>query len=272
MNVLSLSLLINAVLLVLACGMYVLFRRYQKRLYIHQGRKLSWPIPTVALHDFHAAFTLTEHGPTLAAEVWYVGRGDGVPGGTSDTETWILSVLSKDVLRMFEFGTCTGKTAYLWARNSSPEAIVTTLTLAPDQLDQYQPGEHDRTAAADRALAESLFTRFLYSGTEVESKIEQLFGDSKDFDETPFLQQCDLIFVDGSHAYSYVKNDSEKALRMLKPGGIILWHDYNALTHNTDGVFDYLNELHQELPLVHLRGTNLVAYRSVADSGERPIG
>jgi len=35
--------------------------------------------------------------------------------------------------------------------------------------------------------------------------------------------------VDGSHAYDYVVNDTQLALRLLsKRGGTILWHDYDT--------------------------------------------
>ena len=41
----------------------------------------------------------------------------------------------------------------------------------------------------------------------------------------------DFIFVDGSHSYDYVLNDSRKALSLLRGGkGIILWHDYPGWT------------------------------------------
>jgi predicted O-methyltransferase YrrM len=87
-----------------------------------------------------------------------------------------------------------------------------------------------------------------------------LFGDSKRFDESRFAGTCDLVFVDGSHARSYVESDSRKALRMLRPGGIVLWHDYHG-PRRARGVFDALNALAGELPLAHIKGTSLVAYR-----------
>ena len=46
----------------------------------------------------------------------------------------------------------------------------------------------------------------------VAGKVEQLFADSKTLDVSPWAGQCDLVFVDGSHAYSYVVSDSEKVL------------------------------------------------------------
>jgi hypothetical protein len=55
---------------------------------------------------------------------------------------------------------------------------------------------------------------------------------------------------------------------MLRPGGIILWHDYRGKYKHTRGVFDYLNGLSQRLPLVRLAGTTLVAYR--APGGRMP--
>ena len=113
------------------------------------------------------------------------------------------------------------------------------------------------------ALVESMFDEFFYAGTPEEAKIEQIFDDSKNFDESSHAEQYDLIFVDGSHAQSYVESDSQKALRMLKPGGVILWHDYRGPLR-TQGVYSTLNALSEKYPLVHIKGTCIVAYRRVA--------
>jgi predicted O-methyltransferase YrrM len=192
--------------------------------------------------------------------VSFVGRGPlVVPGGTSDAEAWVLATLAKKARRIFEFGTCTGKNTYLVSRNSPPYASITTISLAPVQTGDYTREEGDNRRNIKAALRESRLTHFLYNGTPVEPKVKQLFGDSKAFDETPFLNSCDLIFVDGSHAYSYVLSDSQKALRMLKPGGVILWHDY--VGPEEEGVFRGMNELAKELPLVHVDGTTFIAYR-----------
>lgn len=220
-----------------------------------------WPIPRCALEEFDEIFRPTPLGPSIETEVRFVGRGPmEVPGGTSDAEAWILAVLAKRALRLFEFGTCTGKTAYLWARNSPPDATVTTLTLAPDDQRVYEHAEGDDSGAARTALDESHFSRFLYSSTATESKIDQRFGDSKEFNGAEFQERCDLVFVNGSHAYSYVRSDSRKAIRMVRPGCIVLWHAYHGPRWQPD-VFRALNELSEELPLVHLAGTKLFEFR-----------
>ena len=64
------------------------------------------------------------------------------------------------------------------------------------------------------------------------------------------------MFVDGSHAYEYVKSDSDAAFKIVKPGGWVIWHDYN------DGFFwpevrRYLRELGATRKIVRIKGTML---------------
>jgi len=229
----------------------------------YEGVLIPWPIKSVSLEAFDPVFKTNEFGPTLATQVQFLGRGHlNVPGGASDAETWVLSVLSKKAKRIFEFGTCTGKTAYLMALNSPADAQVITLTLPPDHVDDYTAAPEDSTRAADDAKNESVFNKFVYTHTPVQDKIQQLYADSKLLDEKPYQKGMDLIFVDGSHAYSYVMSDSHKALSMVRPGGIVLWHDYRGPSM-TEDVYKALNKLSKEVPLVHIKGTSLVAYRAV---------
>lgn len=253
----------NAVTLLLLLSILV-YTRKLRILYRHRGLLTRWPIRTVSLDQLDERFRGNEFGPTLRTEVSFIGHGPlWAAGATTDVEAWVLAVMAKGARNLFEFGTCTGRTAYLWARNCAPDGRVTTLTLAPWQVGEYRKDGADHASDTEAAITESRFARFLYSGSEVESRITQLFGDSKAFDETSFVDQCDLVFVDGSHAYSYVRSDSAKALRMIKPGCVVLWHDY---TPRVRGVYQGLNELVRELPLVHLAGTTLVAYRRPVDA------
>jgi len=227
-----------------------------------RGVLRSWPVRQVDIDDFDARFRATEFGPPVQTEIRFVA-GFRVDGGISDFETWILCTLAKSASRVFEFGTCTGKTTYLLAANAPEDARITTLTLAPDQRDSYRLDAADDRQATEAALAESAYTSFYYSDRPEAARIDQLFGDSKMFDATPFTGLCDLIFIDGSHARSYVESDTAKALGMVKPGGIVMWHDYHG-PRRARGVFDALNGLSKRLPLVHIKGTSLVAYRHTA--------
>ena len=44
------------------------------------------------------------------------------------------------------------------------------------------------------------------------------------------------MLVDGGHTPDVVENDTEKALRVLRPGGLLVWHDFcpdpDALARN----------------------------------------
>jgi len=68
-----------------------------------------------------------------------------------------------------------------------------------------------------------------------------------------------MVFVDAGHTYRYVKSDTEKALKMLRPGGVILWHDYMQLLH-PDVVQCLCEKAEVGLNIGHLRGTSLAVH------------
>ncbi|MDX2132294.1 MAG: class I SAM-dependent methyltransferase [Planctomycetota bacterium] len=256
MSVLAWSLLGLSAVLLVAAGVRLAQMRAK---YEQRGLLTRWPIRTVRLDQVDPVFATTPLGPSRDTEVAFVGAV-GVPGGISDLETWVLCTLAKRRRAIFELGTCTGKTTYLLARNCPADGVVTTITLSPEQAAAYARAPGDAAHDGRAAVRESAFTTFYYTGTEVEPKVRQLFGDSKQFDPAPYERAFDLIFIDGSHARSYVENDSRLALRMAAPGAIILWHDYRG-PRRAQGVFRALNALARELPLRHIAGTSLVFHR-----------
>lgn len=82
------------------------------------------------------------------------------------------------------------------------------------------------------------------------------------FDMTPsgFLW-ADAVFIDGDHSARAVEYDTMLARSMVRPGGIIVWHDYHDL--GTVDVRDVLDEMWQAgADIVHVEGTWL-AYERV---------
>ncbi len=58
------------------------------------------------------------------------------------------------------------------------------------------------------------------------------------------LPPADLIFIDGDHSEAGVLYDTELARRIVRPGGIICWHDYgNSLVPAVTQVIDGLNQV-----------------------------
>jgi predicted O-methyltransferase YrrM len=71
------------------------------------------------------------------------------------------------------------------------------------------------------------------------------------------LPQVDAAFIDGDHSRAGVENDTRLALAHVRPGGIIIWHDYHDL--GTVDVRDVLDEkLAEGWDLHHVKDTWLV--------------
>ncbi len=257
------QILLTILVIILLLSNFYFFRKYNlyREKLKQKGVFKNWPIPKISLEELDSVFKTNHLGLGLDVEVKFIGRGHlNVPGGASDTESWILSVLAKKAKNIFEFGTCTGKTTYLLAANCPQNGKVTSITLSPDQVIEYQSDSKDSSLSMQDAKNESAFTDFLYTNTPEENKINQLFGDSKQFNEEEYIEAFDLIFIDGSHAYSYVISDSEKALKMIKPGGLILWHDYRG-PNDVKDVYKALNGFSKKIKLHHIPQTSLVVYR-----------
>lgn len=254
----------------------LLVRVAKDRAKLHQRGLIGrWPIPVVEAGEVVASMRAGELGPSLDSLV-QITASIGVRGGISELESCFLCAAAKesasdptsDPVRIFEFGTCTGKTTYLLALNApvsraGNEPRVVTLTLAPDQVTTYQKGGGDDPRDTHAAIKESAFTRFYYSGTAMEGRITQLFGDSKAFDTLGHEGQYDLVFVDGSHARSYVESDSRMAMKMVKPGGLVAWHDYRG-PWRARGVWTTLNTLAKTHELRLIKGTSIVVWRRPA--------
>jgi len=226
------------------------------------ARRRKEVIRKCSLEELDKVFKAGKFGMTPEAEAHFISKGNlPVLGAVKDVEIWVLSVLAKKCRRIFEFGTCSGRTTYHLAKNSPLGAEIITLTLPPKGHSQYLKSEGDDDRASQEALEESVYSNFFYEGTDEAGKVKQLLMDSKQFDETPYLESCDLVFVDGSHAYSYVMSDTQKAMRMVKPGGLVIWHDYDLSPAMPKDVYRALNELSAKYPLRHVNGTAFVMYR-----------
>lgn len=250
----------------------LLVRVAKDRAKLHQRGFVSrWPIPSVEAGEVVESMRAGELGPSLDSLV-QITPSIGVRGGISELESCFLCAAAKsaksDPVKIFEFGTCTGKTTYLLALNArngeSPPRVV-TLTLAPEQVATYQRAGGDDPRDTHAAIKESAFTRFYYTGTAMEPRITQLFGDSKAFDTAGHEGVYDLVFVDGSHAKSYVESDSQRAMTMVKPGGLVAWHDYRG-PWRARGVWSTLNALARTHELKLIKGTSIVVWRRPTDA------
>ncbi len=178
-------------------------------------------------------------------------------GGLSALELQYLSSIVKcyPIKSIFEIGTFDGCAATHMILNSqSPDqCIIFTLDLPDNNTDQHY--SHD---PGNKGFLE-LRRPGYYIEKYVEKGVTQLFCDSQKFDFDPYFNTMDLVFIDGNHNMPFIQKDTENALKMLKPNGIIIWHDYFGVPG--EPVTDYLNQLSQKLQIIRIEKTCFAIYQ-----------
>lgn len=149
------------------------------------------------------------------------------------------------VKSIFEIGTYTGETSLVMARNSDIATKIFTLDLPLNEIQSVEEGGY---------IPGSCF-----QGSVFAPKIQQLYGRSESFDFSPYFGKCDLVFIDGDHRFEFVKRDTEKALKMVRPGGRIVWDDYRFIPEHIGcrGVSDYLHSISDRYDVRQIEGTRL---------------
>jgi predicted O-methyltransferase YrrM len=152
--------------------------------------------------------------------------------------------------RLFEIGTFNGRTTVNLAANAPEDAIVYTLDIPHDHPVFALVSGEERFQLHENNGA-------LYRNSSFAQKVEQLWADSAEYDEAPLAGKIDLAFIDGSHSYDYIRNDTEKVLRMLTTEGVVIWHDYHP---QYPDVPRYLEE--HRSGLVHIETTSIVILKN----------
>ena len=119
----------------------------------------QYPITKVSLSSVAPCFSSNEYGITAKSAVLFIG-GEGVLASLTDRETWVLAGLSKSAKKIFEFGTCSGKTTHVMALNTSEDAELFTLTIHPDEVDKLLFDDKDDRRHRELAELEARFTKF----------------------------------------------------------------------------------------------------------------
>ena len=125
--------------------------------------------------------------------------------------------------RAFEFGTHRGVSSTQLTANLPEDGQLFTLDLPrSDTSTHFKVEDWAEKEVANYPVKGDLLP------AELRSKVTFLEKDSALFDPKPYAGSMDFVFVDAAHTLDYVKNDSEKAWVMLRPGGIVAWHDCRA--------------------------------------------
>ncbi len=159
-------------------------------------------------------------------------------------------VAAKQPRTIFEFGTFTGTTTRLLADVSSPDAHIHTIDL---------PAEQYATIGLPGSFTPDQVGRHFVGDDAYRDRITLHRSDIQEFDFGPYLGRVDLVFVDADHTYDGVLKESALALRLVAPGGTIVWDDYQATQW---AVVRALNELAATTELHLLAHTRFVVYEA----------
>jgi len=172
-------------------------------------------------------------------------------GNVKRYELMVLCAVARHIgaQSLFEFGTFDGLTTWHLAANTSPHGRILTLDLPLDHPAR-SAGGHDRSVGKIQGICVGA----QFANMVEAQRIEQLYGDSLEFDAEPFRKQIDFCFIDASHEYQHVCRDTANALHMVRPGGVIFWHDYSRWW---PGVQKCLDDLCAEQPVFRVEETAL---------------
>ncbi len=193
---------------------------------------------------------------------WYNWFGGELPSPTKkDLSQWNLEEDDKPIFqyiykahqskRHLEFGTWQGWGTRLCLESCS-EANVWTINLSegearPDGTWAYGQRVFDDKDSPQNIVMECVgndelgpqnyhrtdaggYIGRLYREKGLENRVCQIYCDSRDWKISDFPQDFfDSVLIDGGHQPDVVINDTRKALQVLRPGGLIIWHDFCPL-------------------------------------------
>jgi predicted O-methyltransferase YrrM len=225
------------------------------------SRSLFKPVTTISLFELVGKLNPTKQ--IIRKEAFFENSGVKPKTGPMPEEdmlamTKLFSYI--DPKTCFEFGTNWGYTTAIFVLNTASDAKIWTLDICREMFSEAQ-------LKSDSELDEMVMNK-TQTGTvykqleESKQKVVQIYEDSMKFEWSNAQPETyDFMFVDACHAYDFVKNDTEKSLRRLKKGGLLLWHDYYPDVSAWTDVFTYVNEFAKQYPgVMHIKGTHIAVY------------
>lgn len=144
-------------------------------------------------------------------------------------------VSERELNEVVEIGTAHGGTYWAWCRLATPTAHLVSIDL---------PGNDEWTARV----------RSYPGPTQTQTVIR---ADSHDPQTVGSLEglkgSVDLLFVDGDHSYDGVRADFESYATLVRPGGLIAFHDVESTNHpasQVDRLWTQLRDLYDTREIV----------------------
>ncbi|GDY21646.1 hypothetical protein LBMAG56_29930 [Verrucomicrobiota bacterium] len=171
------------------------------------------------LADFKRHFGLPHDGAIIETDIDVV-ETDCDLNSRQRRDAEVLTTLAANVAGdCLDLGTSHGRSAYKLATNLAGRGIVHTVNILPEQ---YQ--------ATSGQLITHLLTKEqigAYFRTHGITGINQIYADTCNWTMPAELRDFAVVFVDAAHDTAAVLKDSLQVFDRVKPGGYLVWHDFN---------------------------------------------
>jgi predicted O-methyltransferase YrrM len=151
-----------------------------------------------------------------------------------DEIVWLLELVKALApKRVLEIGTANGGTLFLWTRVAAPDAHLVTVDVCPMGL----LGRYAAFAVLCRGFARAAQRIDLIYGVDSHDpatleEVKRVIGN----------EPVDFLFIDADHAYESVSRDFELYSTLVRPGGLIAFHDVEPRSVNSGGVPKFWSE------------------------------
>lgn len=133
--------------------------------------------------------------------------------------------------RVLEIGTAKGGTLYLWCQAAADDATLISIDLPGGK---FGGGYVEPRAELYRSFARPGQTLHLLRANshadDTRKQIDELLGGEK----------FDFAFIDGDHTYAGVRDDFLHYGKLIRPGGVCLFHDIKPAHHDAEIEVDQL--------------------------------
>ena len=135
--------------------------------------------------------------------------------------------------RVVEIGTSMGGTLYLWTRLAQADATIISADLPGGKFGGgYSPLRTPLYQSFARAQQKLHLLRVDSHEKATLEQVKQLLGG----------EPIDFLFIDGDHTYEGVKQDWEMYSPLVRPGGLVAFHDI-AMNYDDTQVKRFWDEL-----------------------------
>jgi predicted O-methyltransferase YrrM/predicted SAM-dependent methyltransferase len=156
--------------------------------------------------------------------------------------------------RILEIGTSFGNGTFKLASNLKSPGRVTTVNVLPEQI------SGSANLVTHLIGREEIGSFWRAQGL---SNVDQAYADTMSWNVPVELRDLDVVFIDGCHDERYVHSDSHLLYDRIRPGGFLIWHDFNPdlrrvfpwIHEVMSGIERFLRDRGLEPEVVHLRNS-----------------